>query len=92
MKQIKEKIEQYDFKNVDIGTWTRLIMMILTILIYVGEKIGVEIPYVSESVIGNSVVAFIGIFTFLQCFWKNNSFSKAAQEADQYIQQNKEEL
>ncbi len=76
------KIGNFDLKNVSLGTWIRTLALILgvanQILVMYGKEI---IPYNSEDV-EMWVTSAITVITTMTAWWKNNSFTKEAQGAD----------
>ena len=89
MKKVKDFIETINVSGITVSTWVRTIMLILSVAVYVLKLFDVTIPIVDENVISEVLVALIGVISFLQAYWKNNSITKAAQEADQIMQDKK---
>ena len=83
----KETISKFlvQLSGVSVGTWTRTMLMILT-LINVGlaafNKPLIEVK--TEEIYTIVSVGLAGVVGLLN-YWKNNSFTKAAQEADRYL-------
>lgn len=88
---MKKFIESIDLVNVSAGTWVRMAQMIISIVIMIFKAFGIVIPSIDENIIINIVALVFALISFLQCFWKNNSFTNAAQVADIYMQKFKKE-
>lgn len=89
--KIKTIINKINLKNVKVSTWVRLIMMLIALISYLVKEFGLVPPEVTENVVYNIVITAFTVISFLQAYWKNNSFTKAAQEADDYLNLLKEE-
>lgn len=89
MKKVKDFIKTINVSGITVSTWVRSIMLILSVTVYVLKLFDVTIPVVDENVISEVLVALIGVISFLQAYWKNNSITKAAQEADEIMKQKK---
>lgn len=72
------------------GTIVRTIMIILVIVNVVLKQFGVDAINVSESEILSLVEALIEVATIVVAFWKNNSFTKNAIKADEFLKTLKE--
>lgn len=92
MTKIKKFIEKIDIKSVSVSVVVRLIMMIVAMIAWVFKMFGIIPPQLNESDVFNVVITLFGIIAFLQAYWKNNSWTKAAQIADSVMQYKKEEL
>lgn len=92
MRNLKATIKSLDLTNVSLGSWRRLIQMFISILMVVCKSIGIIIPSIDDSLSVNIVILVFVIISFLQSYWKNNSFTMAAQVADIYMHKAKEEL
>ena len=88
---VKKTIQSIDLSKVNTGTVVRLIMMAISCAFYILKMCGVEIPMIDESTIATIVVTVFGVVSFLQAYWKNNSWTTAAQEADSIMQEKKAE-
>lgn len=71
------------------GTIVRTIMVVLVIVNVVLKQFGVDAINVSESEILSLVEALIEVATIVVAFWKNNSFTKNAIEADEFLKTSK---
>ena len=84
---MKKFIQSINLNGVTYGTVTRLIMMLITAVVYVLSLFDIEIPVVGESTVASIVIAVFGIISFLQSYWKNNSWTQAAQDADAVMEE-----
>lgn len=78
---------KFDFKNVTADTWARLILNIIGII-----NIGLIALGKCELSIDDNTVYTLVTFGYtaivsLRCYWKNNSFTKGAQEADKVMKE-----
>ena len=92
MIKIKNFISSINLSGVRTGAWIRAIMMLISIIFYVLKVFGITPPEIDESAVINAVMAVFGIIAFLQGYWKNNSFSEAAQQADKIMIEKKGEI
>lgn len=72
------------------STIVRLILVILVVVNFVLEKNGIDVIPADESTILMFVETGIGIAILAVGFWKNNSFTKEAIEADKFLKELKE--
>lgn len=84
---MKKFIQSINLNGVTYGTVTRLIMMLITAVVYILSLFDIEIPVVGESTVASIVIAVFGIISFLQSYWKNNSWTQAAQDADAVMEE-----
>lgn len=83
--KFKTIIKTINLKNVEVWTWVRLVMMVIALVSYLAKEFGLVPPEISENQVYNVVIAIFTVVSFLQSYWKNNSFTEAAQEADSYF-------
>lgn len=76
--------------NISRGTIIRTIMLIIVILNMVLQHFGIDIINVNESEIASLVEILIELAVIVVTFWKNNSFTKNAIEADKFLKNLKE--
>ena len=69
------------------GTIVRTILMIMVIVNFVLERMGVDIIPVSESGVLMFVETGIEIAVILVTWWKNNSFTENAIKADEFLKE-----
>lgn len=67
------------------STIVRTILVILVIVNIVLERIGIDVIPADEYTITMIVETLIEIAVIIVGFWKNNSYSKAAIEADAFL-------
>ena len=89
--KLKTIIKTINLKNVRISTWVRMGMMLVALAGYLAKEFGVIPPEISENEVYNFVAIIFTVISFLQAYWKNNSFTEAAQEADSYFKLLKED-
>lgn len=89
IKKVTSFIKSINVSGISVGTWVRTIMLILSVSVYILKMFGVTVPFLDENVITEIVVGVIGVISFLQAYWKNNSITKAAQEADRVMEEKK---
>lgn len=89
--KVKKTIQDIDLSKVNAGTVIRLVMMIISCALYILKMCGVDIPVIDENTVATIVVTVFGVISFLQAYWKNNSWTKSAQEADALMQEKKAE-
>lgn len=83
MTKIKDILT--NLSGVSVGTWVRLVLMVVSLInlaLTSAGKLPIEIDneelYTAISIIFAWVVGVVN-------YWKNNSFTKAAQAADEYL-------
>lgn len=83
MKKLKDIVE--NITKVSPGAWVRLILLVLALVNTFLRMAGVDtIPFV-ETEIADAVSLVFTICITLNAYWKNNSFTAAAQAADGYL-------
>lgn len=92
MCKIKNFIKSIKLESVAPATIVRLIMIIIAIVTWILKMFEIMPPEIDESIVADVVIATFGIVTFLQSYWKNNSWTEAAQVADEIMNYKKEEL
>lgn len=89
MKKLKEIAK--NLKNVEPGAWLRLIMLAAA-LISMGLKVfGVSAPLPEREVFERVLTVAVTVICSLYSYWKNNSFTEAAQIADKLMESIKKE-
>lgn len=84
-------MKNIDLKNVKRGTVIRGLLMLLVIVNYILASIGVNPINIEGSTIAEISTVLLTVGTFVLSYWKNNSFTKAAQAADAKLTEVKEE-
>ena len=69
------------------STIIRTILVVIVIINFILEKLGVDLIPADESVISMFVETFIEIAVIVVGFWKNNSYSQAAIRADEFLKE-----
>ena len=72
------------------GTIVRTISLVIVLINIVLKKFGVDLINVSESEILTAVEMLIEIAVIVVAWWKNNSYSKNAIQADEFLKHLKE--
>jgi len=72
------------------GTIVRTIMLVIVIINLILKQLGYELINVSESQVLSVVEMLIEIAVIVVSFWKNNSYTEKAIEADRFLQNLKE--
>lgn len=72
------------------GTIVRTISIVLVLINIVLKQFGIDAINVSESEILSLIEALIEVATIVVAFWKNNSFTKKAIKADDFLRKLKE--
>lgn len=67
------------------GTIVRTIMIVVVIINLILKQFGIDAINVSESEILTFIEALIEVATIVVAFWKNNSFTKHAIKADEFL-------
>lgn len=67
------------------GTIVRSIMFFIVVINLVLEKLGYDVLDISENEVGVLVELGISLAILILSWWKNNSLTKNAQKADEYL-------
>lgn len=78
-------------KNVSTGTWIRTVVMVVALINQVLTSLGWNPMPFSDEEVYSGLSMIISVATTLIAWWKNNSFSKEAVEADKYMDELKSE-
>ena len=74
-----------DLKKVTVGTWVRVVLFLLGVVNYFLTAFGIKaIQFDNEQstqLVNGVYIAITGFYAL----WKNNNFTPAAQEAQQYL-------
>lgn len=84
-------MSKFDITNVKKGTVVRTIMAAAVIVNYVLKATGHNVITIDETEVGSIVETAITVITFIIVYWKNNSWTTAAQLADKKLQELKKE-
>lgn len=85
-KKVKKLLVSINIQNVSKGTVVRGILVVVFLINYILSATGYSPLKVSESEIGKYVTIILTAGTFLAAYWKNNSWTDAAQQADDKYQ------
>lgn len=83
MTKIKDILT--NLSGVSVGTWVRLVLMIVSLVNCALGAFGVTPITFEENELYAVISVVFAVVTGLVSFWKNNSFTKAAQAADEYL-------
>jgi len=72
------------------GTIVRTIMLIVVVVNMILQHFGIDIINVNESEVLSFVEIALELAVIVTTFWKNNSFSKKAIQADEFLKTLKE--
>jgi len=72
------------------GTIVRTIMLIIVVVNMILQHFGIDIINVNESEVLSFVEIALELAVIVTTFWKNNSFSKKAIQADEFLKTLKE--
>ena len=85
MSKIKDFLMKFDFKSVNVGAWVRLVLTLVSFANLILAKAGhAPVPASYEDVYMGVSIVFAFIVGLVD-YWKNNSFTKGAQEADRFL-------
>lgn len=76
--------------NVSKSTIVRTILVVMVIVNFVLERMGIDIIPVSESDILMFVETVIEVAVIIVGFWKNNSYTENAIKADKFLKELRE--
>jgi len=83
LAKVKKFILTINFKGITKGTAIRTVLVFIGAVNYGLSMFGVDPLKINSNDISLCVVVAITIGVFLTAYWKNNSITKAAQEADE---------
>lgn len=78
-----------NLKGVTVGTWTRLISLLLVTANLIASILGYKLIPFEDEQIQEFVSALLVAIVSLYSAWKNNSITAEAQEADQILKEKK---
>lgn len=76
--------------NISKGTIVRTISLVIVMINIVLKKFGIDLINVSENEILTAVEMIIEIAVIIVAWWKNNSYSQKAIQADEFLKTLKE--
>ena len=74
-----------NLSGVKVSTWIRLIMLVLSLVNLILGAFGIAPITFDENELYAVVSVIFAVITGIVTFWKNNSFTSAAQAADEYF-------
>ncbi len=74
-----------NLSGVKVSTWIRLIMLVLSLVNLILGAFGIAPITFDENELYAVVSVIFAVITGIVAFWKNNSFTSAAQAADEYF-------
>ena len=74
-----------NLSGVKVSTWIRLIMLVLSLVNLILGAFGIAPITFDENELYTVVSVIFAVITGIVTFWKNNSFTSAAQAADEYF-------
>lgn len=77
-------------KNITAGTIARTACLVLALVNQVLMVLGYKVIDVSDDTVNTLITTGFTVVTALIAWWKNNSFTKAAIEADEVMRELKE--
>ena len=78
-----------NLSGVKTSTWIRLIMLVLSLVNLILGAFGIAPITFDENELYAVVSVIFAVITGIVAFWKNNSFTSAAQAADEYLHNQK---
>lgn len=72
------------------STLIRTILVIIVLINFILERIGVKVINTDENTVAMVVETAIEVGIIIAGFWKNNSYTKAALKADEFLKKLKE--
>ncbi len=72
------------------STIVRTVLLLIVLINHILKAFGVELIPIDESKIYTIVELLIEVAVIVVAFWKNNSYSKKAIKADEFLQQLRE--
>ena len=74
---------KFDIKNVSSGTITRTIILLIALVNQILAYFGISPLQIADEVIGTVVTILFTVGASVAAWWKNNSFTKVAIQADE---------
>lgn len=86
---MNKKKSGLNLKGVTVGTWTRLVTLLLVTANLIASTLGYKlIPFEDDQIQEFVSALLVGIVSIYSA-WKNNSITAEAQEADQILKEKK---
>ena len=81
--------KKINLSGVDVSTWIRTVLMIVSFINLGLQLMGKNVLPVSNEQISEIISFIFAVLTSLVAWWKNNSFTSCAQDADKVLKGNK---
>ena len=85
MNKIKDIVG--NLSQVPPATWARLAFLVISVVNLALRSLGFETMRFSEKEVSDAVSIILAAVCALAAYWKNNSFTSAALEADRILKQ-----
>ena len=76
-------MNKFNFKGVSSGTVVRTLLLVLALVNQVLAVFGITAIPVTDEQLSTLINTVFTVITALMAWWKNNSFTEAAQKADE---------
>ena len=73
--------------SIDKGTLARTIILFLSLLNIILQKFGIKAIPIEDDLVNEVVSVGLLVVSTIYSWWKNNSFTKEAQQADRYLKE-----
>ena len=83
MEKIKDVLT--NLSGVSVGTWVRLVLMVVSLVNMALVALGKSPVEIDSSNLYTILSVVFAVIVGIVSYWKNNSFTKAAQAADEYL-------
>lgn len=77
--------------KIDKATLVRTIILFFSVLNIILEKFGISAIPIEDELVNEVISVGLLVFSTVSSWWKNNSFTKEARQADEYLKELKEE-
>ncbi len=77
--------------KIDKATLVRTIILFFSVLNIILEKFGVSAIPIEDELVNEVISVGLLVYGAISSWWKNNSFTKEARQADEYLKELKEE-
>ena len=77
--------------KIDKATLVRTIILFFSVLNIILERFGISAIPIEDELVNEVISVGLLVFSTISSWWKNNSFTKEARQADEYLKELKEE-
>ncbi len=77
--------------KIDKSTLIRTIILFFSVLNIVLEKFGISAIPIEDELVNEVISVGLLLYGVISSWWKNNSFTREARQADEYLKELKEE-